>query len=269
MTKTTLKQFLQSHTKDTSLTQIIVSLTEVCKEIAEQLRTAPLDSIHGATQNINTSGDIQQKLDVLANDQIRKSLESIQEVHALVSEELPDADILHEAGEYNIYTDPLDGSSNIDINWTTGTIFGIAKSGTEYLIPGERLDVAGYVLYSSACELVLTLGNGVASFILDKGEFLLTRTNILIPEDGRYYSVNESKSADFDDKSLALLAQLKAEGKSLRYSGALVSDIHRVLLKGGVHFYPRTKSHPEGKLRLLYEINPIAKIVEEAGGRAY
>jgi len=187
-------------------------------------------------------------------------------------------------GKYVLVFDPLDGSSNIDVNVSIGSIFGIFRrktssgKGTEQdvLQPGRNLVAAGYIVYGSSTIFVYTTGNGVHGFTLDPsiGEFLLSHENIRIPKKGDIYSVNEGYYERWDDNMKRFINYLKAEDKAtgrpykLRYVGTLVADFHRTLLYGGIFMYPGDKKNPEGKLRLLYEAAPLAYVVEKAGGRA-
>eukprot|EP00949_MAST-11_sp_MAST-11-sp1_P003488 g3488.t1 len=266
------------------LTMLIASIQLACKTIAQAVRKAGIAGLYGLEGSLNTSGDSQKKLDVLSNDVFVNALKYSRELCVLVSEELDDPLIIDEAlqGSYCVVTDPLDGSSNIDCNVSTGTIFGIYKRGNQgappgvddVLRPGRELVAAGYCMYGSSTQLVLTTGDGVNGFTLDPsvGEFILTHPRIRIPEKPKtVYSINEGNSRYWDEPTSAFVNFAKGkDGKpySLRYVGSMVSDVHRTLLYGGIFMYPGDKKSPDGKLRLLYEGNPMAFICEQAGGKA-
>ncbi len=231
-------------------------------------------------------GEIQQKLDVLANDIIIKAMDHGGRLCAMASEEEPDIIQIPDnfrCGKYCLLFDPLDGSSNIDVNVPVGTIFSVVRKITrgrrgemeDMLQPGRRQVAAGYVIYGSSTMLVYTTGQGVHGFTLDPsiGEFLLSHPNIRIPEHGRYLSVNDSYEQLWDEDVRALMRRYRGldgarEPMSVRYVGSLVADFHRNLLGGGLFAYPANERNPRGKLRLLYEANPLAFIVEQAGGPA-
>ena len=262
---------------------LMASIQLACKTIAQAVRKAGIIGVLGLDGSTNSTGDDVKKLDLLSNDVFVNSLKFSRELCVLVSEELEDPLVIEEAlqGVYCVATDPLDGSSNIDCNVSTGTIFGVYKRmpgntpGTEDVLrPGKELIAAGYCMYGSSTQLVLTTGNGVNGFTLDPsiGEFLLTHPNIKIPEKPKtVYSVNEGNSRYWDAATKKFVTQVKSDGKkpySLRYVGSMVSDVHRTLLYGGVFMYPGDSKSPNGKLRLLYEGNPMSFICEQAGGRA-
>ena len=181
-----------------------------------------------------------------------------------------------EGGRYAVLFDPLDGSSNIDVGVGVGTIFSVLRLTDEgsreeaMLQPGINQVAAGYVLYGSSTVLVLTTGNGVDMFVLDQsiGSFVLVATGLQIPEGNKTYSINEAYTENFGEGVQSYLAWTHKNGYSSRYIGSMVADVHRVLLKGGVFLYPPTKDKPEGKLRLMYEANPMAMIIDQAGGKA-
>ena len=231
----------------------------------------------------NVHGETVQKLDVFANNVIYRALDHTGLVACMASEEsesfipVPDK---FPAGEYVVIYDPLDGSSNIDVNVSIGTIFSIHRKVTsgergtleDCLQAGSRQVAAGYVLYGSSTMLVYTSGTGVHGFTLDPsiGEFLLSHPNMKIPTPPKkVYSVNEAYYHRWTRGQQLLVSHLKTEGGfGSRYIGSLVADIHRILLQGGLFMYPGEAEKPEGKLRLLYEASPLAMIVEQAGGRA-
>jgi fructose-1,6-bisphosphatase I len=268
------------------LSGILYDLAVAAKMIASKVRSAGLGDLIGATLNENVQGEVQQKLDVLSNEIIVKAMDHGGRLCAMASEEepgiiqIPDG---FKCGKYCLLFDPLDGSSNIDVNVPVGTIFSVVKKITrgmrgdleDMLQPGRRQVAAGYVIYGSSTMLVYTTGQGAHGFTLDPsiGEFLLSHPDIRIPENGRYLSVNDSYEQLWDDGVKSLMRRyrgLDGEQKALnvRYVGSLVADFHRNLLGGGIFCYPPNTKNPKGKLRLLYEANPLAFVAEQAGGAA-
>jgi fructose-1,6-bisphosphatase I len=268
------------------LSGILYDLALAAKMIANKVRSAGLADILGSTENENVQGEVQQKLDVLANEIIVKAMDHGGRLCAMASEEEPDIIQIPEhfkCGKYCLLFDPLDGSSNIDVNVPVGTIFSVVRKITrgrhgemeDILQPGRRQVAAGYVIYGSSTMMVYTTGQGAHGFTLDPsiGEFLLSHPNIRIPETGRYLSVNDSYEELWDDNVRAVMRKYKgldgtSKALSTRYVGSLVADFHRNLLGGGIFAYPANRKTPRGKLRLLYEANPLAFIVEQAGGAA-
>lgn len=268
------------------LSGILYDLALAAKMIATKVRMAGLADILGATDMTNVQGEVQQKLDVLANEIIVKAMDHGGRLCGMASEEEPDIIQIPEGfkcGKYVLLFDPLDGSSNIDVNVPVGTIFSVVRKITrgtraemeDLLQPGRRQVAAGYVIYGSSTMLVYTTGQGVHGFTLDPsiGEFLLSHPNIRIPKTARYLSVNDSYEQHWDDHVRALMRRyrgLDGDHKALnvRYVGSLVADFHRNLLGGGVFCYPANARSPRGKLRLLYECNPLAFVAEQAGGAA-
>jgi len=268
------------------LSGILYDLALAAKMIATKVRMAGLADILGATDVTNVQGEVQQKLDVLANEIIVKAMDHGGRLCGMASEEEPDIIQIPEGfkcGKYVLLFDPLDGSSNIDVNVPVGTIFSVVRKITrgtraemeDLLQPGRRQVAAGYVIYGSSTMLVYTTGQGVHGFTLDPsiGEFLLSHPNIRIPKTARYLSVNDSYEQHWDDHVRALMRRyrgLDGDHKALnvRYVGSLVADFHRNLLGGGVFCYPANARSPRGKLRLLYECNPLAFVAEQAGGAA-
>ncbi len=268
------------------LSGILYDMALAAKMISSKVRRAGLADILGATEHENVQGEIQQKLDVFANDTIIKAMDHSGRLCAMASEEEPDIIQIPErfrCGKYCLLFDPLDGSSNIDVNVPVGTIFSVVQKITrgkhgqleDFLQPGRRQVAAGYVIYGSSTMLVYTTGQGVHGFTLDPsiGEFLLSHPDIRIPDNGRYLSVNDSYEEVWEEPVKALMRRyrgLEGDRKPLnvRYVGSLVADFHRNLLGGGVFCYPANDKSPRGKLRLLYEANPLAFIVEQAGGLA-
>jgi fructose-1,6-bisphosphatase I len=268
------------------LSGILYDLALAAKMIANKVRSAGLADILGSNDSENVQGEVQQKLDILANEIIVKAMDHGGRLCAMASEEEPGIIQIPEpfkCGKYCLLFDPLDGSSNIDVNVPVGTIFSVVRKITrgrqgeleDMLQPGRRQVAAGYVIYGSSTMLVYTTGQGVHGFTLDPsiGEFLLSHPNIRIPDSGRYLSVNDSYEQLWDDnvrKVMRAYRGLEGDRKALntRYVGSLVADFHRNLLGGGIFAYPANKKSVKGKLRLLYEANPLAFIVEQAGGAA-
>ncbi len=268
------------------LSGILYDLALAAKMIANKVRSAGLADILGSTENMNVHGETQQKLDVLANDIMVKALDHGGRLCAMASEEEPEIIPIPEGfrtGKYCLLFDPLDGSSNIDVNVPVGTIFSVVKKISpgprgelsDMLQVGRRQVAAGYVIYGSSTMLVYTTGQGVHGFTLDPsiGEFLLSHPDMRTPRRGRYLSVNDAYAADWDEPLRGLMRQYRGlEGGrkplSVRYVGSLVADFHRNLLGGGLFAYPANRQSPRGKLRLLYEANPLAFIAEQAGGAA-
>jgi len=265
-----------------TLSWILSALSISAKIIADKVRRARLENVLGSVGTENVQGEVQQKLDLLANDVLLRTLGGREGVAIVASEENEEPVILREdtAGipRYCVLFDPLDGSSNLDICGGVGTIFSILKheggSGRpqdSLLQPGFRQVAAGYVLYGSSTVFVLTLGNGVDMFVLDPGigAFMRVERNLTIPAGNKTYSVNEGNRKSFPDGYQRYLDWAQGNGYSSRYVGAMVADVHRILLKGGVFLYPPTAKAPEGKLRLMYEANPMAMIIEQAGGKTF
>ena len=268
------------------LSGILYDLALAAKMIANKVRSAGLADILGATSGVNVQGETQQKLDVLANGIIVKALDHGGRLCAMASEEEPDIIQIPEGfrtGKYCRLFDPLDGSSNIDVNVPVGTIFSVLRKITpgprgemaDMLQPGRRQVAAGYVIYGSSTMLVYTTGQGVHGFTLDPsiGEFLLSHPNIRTPRCGRYLSVNNAYARDWTQPLRVLMRQYRGQegGRkplSVRYVGSLVADFHRNLLGGGVFAYPANHQNRRGKLRPLYEANPLAFVAEQAGGAA-
>lgn len=261
------------------LAGVIAGIALAAKAIAQKVRRARIEDVLGEVGKMNLHGESQQKLDVLADDLLTHCLERQPSVAVLASEEADEATPVRSAqdgGRYCVCFDPLDGSSNIDVAVSVGTIFGVsplARAGeprASLLQAGERQVAAGYVLYGSSVLLVFTTGNGVDMFVLDPvlGEFVLVGESLRIPATKKIYSLNEGYFNDFPAPYQRYLEGAHRSGYSGRYIGSMVADVHRTLLKGGVFLYPPTRSNPEGKLRLLYEANPMAAVIEQAGGAA-
>jgi fructose-1,6-bisphosphatase I len=268
------------------LSRLLYDLALAAKMIANKVRRAGLADVLGATDITNVQGETQQKLDVLANTILIKALDHGGRLAAMASEE--ETDIIQipdkfRAGKYVLLFDPLDGSSNIDVNVPVGTIFSVLRKTSrgprgelsDMLQPGRQQVAAGYVIYGSSTMLVYSTGQGVHGFTLDPtlGEFLLSHDDIRTPARGRYLSVNDSYESMWDEPTRSLIRKyrgMEGDRKPLmgRYVGSLVADFHRNLLGGGVFAYPANTQSRRGKLRLLYEANPLAFICEQAGGAA-
>lgn len=266
------------------MTQLLNSLCTAIKAISSAVRKAGLANLYGIAGSINVTGDQVKKLDVLSNDLVVNMLKASFGACVLVSEEDPHALIVEpdKRGKYVVCFDPLDGSSNIDCLASIGTIFAIYKKTTDgepsekdALQPGRNLIAAGYALYGSATMLVLATECGVNCFMLDPaiGEFILVNQNVKIKPRGNIYSLNEGYAKYFDGAVTEYLQKKKfpEDGSSPyggRYVGSMVADVHRTLVYGGIFLYPANTKSPKGKLRLLYECNPMAYIIEKAGGLA-
>ena len=291
---TTLNQFIieqQAHVPEATggFSCLLHHVGIAAKKVNREVNKAGLVDILGRAGSENVQGEDQQKLDVYANETFLGELKASGECCGVASEENQDViifdDELSRDGRYIFCMDPLDGSSNIDVNVSIGTIFSVYKRKSpigevatldDFLQKGCEQVAAGYVIYGSSTMLVYTTGNGVNGFTLDTsiGEFCLSHPNIKTPKDGKIYSINEGNYEKFPVgvKKYIKYCQ-ETDGKTSRpytsrYIGSLVADFHRNLLKGGIFIYPETNSHPNGKLRLLYECNPIAFIAEQAGGVA-
>jgi fructose-1,6-bisphosphatase I len=263
---------------------LLSGITLATKMVEAKIRQGALSDALGAKGSVNVQGEVQQKLDVYANEALLHTLGGRDSVAALVSEENEEPIIINadpESGRYIIVFDPLDGSSNIDVNVNVGTIFSIHKRlpgqniETAILQPGASQVAAGYVVYGPSTMLVYTAGNGVHGFTLDPsiGAFVLTNEQMKMPEQGPYYSTNEAHEITWPPAYQQFVnrlrrGELNGKAYSSRYIGSLVADFHRTLLKGGVFLYPPSEKAPNGKLRLLYEANPLSFIAEQAGGAA-
>ncbi len=265
---------------------LLSGITLAARIISANVRRAGILDILGDIGNANVFGEQQQKLDILANKSIELCLEYRGNVGIIASEELDEPKVITKsgtAGRYIVVFDPLDGSSNIDVNVSVGTIFSILErdpSGfnasdpvTDVLQAGVKQLAAGYIVYGSSTMLVYTTGEGVHMFTLDPsvGAFILASEHVTMPEKGKCYSVNEGNANSFPAGVKRYLDWCKTEEAgpfTSRYIGSLVADFHRTLLRGGIFLYPPTAKSPNGKLRLLYEANPIAFLAEQAGGAA-
>jgi fructose-1,6-bisphosphatase I len=285
----TLDEFIIRSEKDFEyatgeLTGLLRDIGVAAKIINREVNKAGLVNILGVADGAeNTSGDMQQKLDVYANEKLIECLKNSGECCAIASEEndhiIQVPGVGSKASNYVVMFDPLDGSSNIDVNVSVGTIFAIYRRTSDssgeaiekdFLQKGAKQVAAGYVLYGTSTLLVYSTGRGVNGFTLDPsiGEFCLSHRNMRIPEDGNYYSVNQGYYSKFDLEMRRYVDHCSDQNYGLRYIGSMVSDIHRILIQGGIFLYPSTRKYPKGKLRLLYECNPLAMLVEQAGGKA-
>lgn len=271
------------------LSAIFASIRLAAKVVHREINKAGLADITGAIGNENIQGEQQQKLDVYANEKFKAALAARGVVCGLASEEEDEYvsfdDALCQKGKYVVLMDPLDGSSNIDVNVSVGTIFSVYRrispvgepvTDEDFLQPGHAQVAAGYVIYGSSTMLVYSTGHGVHGFTYDPslGIFCLSHPDMSFPEDGKIYSVNEGNYVHFLDGVKQYIKYCQVEDKATnrpytsRYIGSLVSDFHRNLIKGGIFLYPASTQYPDGKLRLLYECNPMAFLAEQANGTA-
>ena len=265
---------------------LLSGITLAAKMIQAKVRRAGLSDILGMHGDMNVQGEMQQKLDVYSNEVLAHCLSVRESIGVLASEENEQPILVHNdspEAKYAVVFDPLDGSSNIDVNVSVGTTFSILRRlegahlddhASWVLQPGRKQIAAGYVVYGSSTILVYSVGNGVHGFTLDPavGAFVLSHPNMRMPEQGKYYSVNEAYRDTFPPRYGEYIDRLRrgtlGHRYGSRYIGSMVADFHRTLLKGGVFLYPPTADHPDGKLRLLYEANPVAFLAEQAGGMA-
>lgn len=283
----TLQQYLlgrlEGHPERLELVMMMADIATIGKLISAQTNRAGLAGIRGLAGSTNVQDEAQAKLDIYSNDLCKTYLESTGVFAAMASEEEDEAvDLKNPKAKYVIAFDPLDGSSNIDVNVSVGTIFSVhrkldgvpAGSDKQFLQPAKDQVLAGYVLYGTSTVLVFSWGDGVHEFTLDQdlGEFFLSNERLTVPNDHPYYSVNESYGPFMSDKDRAYLLRVREETSKLRYVGSLVADFHRNLLKGGVFFFPAVDTSGKGsfkpKLRLNYEVKPLAFLMEQAGGAA-
>jgi fructose-1,6-bisphosphatase I len=260
------------------LSQILRDIALASKVVNREVNKAGLIDIMGATSEKNVTGDQQQKLDVLANIRFTRALSKGGEVCAVISEESETYADLNNDGKYVIAIDPLDGSSNIDVNVSIGTIFSLYRrkspvgqpiSEQDILQKGVEQVAAGYILYGSSTMLVFTTGFGVNGFTYEPslGEYVLSHPHMEMPKDGKIYSINEGSANSFSESVKKYVQYCKDNKYTARYIGSLVADFHRNLLKGGIYIYPATEKDKNGKLRLMYECNALAFIAEQAGGK--
>lgn len=267
---------------DGAFSKILRDLAYVSKNVNKLVRNAGLADILGDHGSTNVQGEEVKKLDIICNDAFIEGLENGEDCCAVVSEENDDIHHIEVTGdrgaEYIVTMDPLDGSSNIDVNAPIGTIFAIYKKVdggkqatlADCLQKGSEQLAAGYIIYGSSTMLVYTTGNGVNGFTLDDNvnEYCLSHPNMQIPKDGKIYSLNEGNIQHFPKGVQDFVKYCQDNTFSARYIGSMVGDFHRNLLKGGIFIYPPTDKAPKGKLRLLYECNPMSMLIEQAGGRS-
>src|SRR5687767_5477623 len=265
-------------------------VARACKSISQAVNKGALGGVLGTAESENVQGEIQKKLDIIANEVLIEANEWGGHLAAMASEEMEGIYVVPNRfpqGEYLLLFDPLDGSSNIDVNVSIGTIFSVLKkpgghegvSERDFLQPGLQQEAAGYCIYGPQTTLVLTVGNGVAMFTLDReqGSFMLTQENMRIPEDTKEFAVNMSNLRHwappvkrYIDECLAGATGPRGKDFNMRWIASMVADVHRILTRGGVFMYPWDQREPEkaGKLRLMYEANPMSLLIEQAGGAA-
>lgn len=282
---TTLTHYLDQSSSNPEVNDVILTIAKIGKEITQLLHRGALADILGEAGNENIQGEAQKKLDVIANDLLLNALTANRHCAGVASEELDDAIATNQEGSLLVLFDPLDGSSNIDINMATGTIFSIlpyqnsgqTASNADFLQNGTKQLAAGYLLYGSSTMLALTVGHGVTMFSLDpdSNEFQLVKDNIRISEDTSEYAINSSNHRywlapmqQYIDELVAGEAGPRNRDFNTRWVAAMVGDVHRILCRGGIFMYPfDTKyAHKAGKLRLMYEANPMSFLIEQAGG---
>ncbi len=294
MSAMTLQQFLSREVQfgamDPKLPPVILSITDACKTISHKVRQGALAGVLGMAGTENVQGEDQKKLDVISNDIFVEALCASGQVCGLASEEVPEVISVpadYPIGPYLVAFDPLDGSSNIDINVSIGSIFSITTAvrpkreavEADFLQPGNRQVCAGYVMYGPQTQLVFTLGKGVLMFTLDPntGTFVLVQENLRVPAEAKEFAINCSNMRHWEapvkryiDELLAGETGPRAKNYNMRWVAAMVAEVHRILQRGGIFMYPRDNRDPKkaGKLRLLYEANPMAFLMENAGGRA-
>lgn len=291
MSNTTLNQYLLDRQHSIAhltpdLTQLLVQVSIACKAISSALHKGALANMLGSAGSDNVQGEVQKKLDVVSNVLLMDTVLSGGKVAALASEEMDEMIVGNDQAKYLLLFDPLDGSSNIDINMAVGTIFSILQqqetkpaSHADFMQQGRAQIAAGYVLYGPSTLLVLTLGDGVDVFTLDReiGEFMLTAERLSIPEDTNEFAINSSNSRHWEapvkryiDECLAGKTGARAKDFNMRWVACMVGDIHRILTRGGVFLYPYDLKDPSkaGRLRLMYEANPMSMLIEQAGGLA-
>lgn len=285
MSNLTLSQFLQQEKGNLTpeLAQVIDTIAATCKTIDQALQKGALAGILGSAGNENVQGETQKKLDVISNDYLIDALKVHPHVGGLASEELDDFTPAQENGEYLVLFDPLDGSSNIDINMCVGTIFSIlpAKNAItqaqDFMQAGTQQVAAGYVLYGPSTMMALTVGNGVAFFTLDPETqtFLLTTENVQVSADTQEFAINASNQRHWEqpvkqyiEELLAGKTSVREKDFNMRWVACMVGDIHRILCRGGIFLYPYDLKDPKkaGRLRLMYEANPMSMLIEQAGG---
>ncbi len=271
--KTKLEDYINYSFDDTHLKGVVRQIVKVAIGVEMQIRYAGLNDVVGSTGTKNAYGEEVQKLDKFVDEQFIENNSCGGGLYAYGSEERENPVILNKNANYILYTDPLDGSSNINVDVGVGTIFGILdKRNGGLLQPGKKQLCVGYVLYGPSTILVISVNNkGVFGFTLDTkgGEFVLSLADIKVPKSGKIYSINDGYFENFPEKIRKYLEYLHSQKDyKSRYVGSMVLDIHRTFIDGGIYLYPEDLNHPDGKLRLLYEVAPVAKLVNNAGGLA-
>ena len=291
MSNITLNQYLLDRQQRLAhltpdLTQLIVQVSIACKAISAALHKGALANMLGSAGSDNVQGEVQKKLDVVSNVLLMDTVLSGGKVAALASEEMDEMIAGNDDAKYLLLFDPLDGSSNIDINMSVGTIFSILQQDhagaahfEDFMQEGRKQVTAGYVLYGPSTMLVLTLGDGVDVFTLDRdvGEFILTAERLSIPEDTQEFAINSSNTRHWEapvkryiDECIAGKTGIRGKDFNMRWVACMVGDIHRILTRGGIFMYPYDLKDPSkaGRLRLMYEANPMGMLIEQAGGAA-
>ncbi len=295
MSAITLNQYLLTRQNNSSsvlrinhltaeLTQLLLQTTIACKGISSALHRGALAGVLGSANTDNVQGETQKKLDIISNVLMVDTLLGGGQAAALASEEMDEMIVASESGKYLILFDPLDGSSNIDVNMSVGTIFSILArpngqpvNTDDFFQAGQHQVAAGYVLYGPSTLLVLTLGDGVDVFTLDRdiGEFMLTSERLSIPEDTQEFAINMSNQRHWEapvqryiDECVQGSAGVRGKDFNMRWVASMVGDVHRILMRGGIFMYPYDLKDPKkaGKLRLMYEANPMSFLIEQAGG---
>ncbi len=290
LTRYLVEQQRQDGHIPSQLRLLLEVVARACKSISQAVNKGALGGVLGTATSENVQGEVQKKLDIIANEVLIEANEWGGHLAAMASEEMEGIYVVpnrYPQGEYLLLFDPLDGSSNIDVNVSIGTIFSVLKmpegdrgvDESDFLQPGSKQVAAGYCVYGPQTTLVLTVGDGVAMFTLDReqGSFVLTEENVQIPTDTKEFAINMSNMRHWDEPVKRYVDELLAgkdgpRGKdfNMRWIAAMVADVHRILCRGGIFMYPWDKREPgkPGKLRLLYEANPMGWIVEQAGGAA-
>ncbi len=282
-----LSSVLASSSVPASLQEVLQLLSKTCIDISGKLQQGSLAGILGMAGNENVQGEEQKKLDVISNDMLKIALAASPFVRAIASEEEDDIVPANTDGEYLVAFDPLDGSSNIDINSMVGTIFSIYRqtgdapaTEADFLIPGREQVAAGYVLYGPSSMLVFSTGDGVAMYTYDpsQGEFIQTTEKVSVAENTQEFAINMSNQRFWAQGMQNYVNDLVAgadgpreKNFNMRWVAAMVGDVHRILCRGGIFIYPWDNKDPKkaGKLRLMYEANPMAMLIEQSGGKAH
>ncbi len=273
---TTFEAYLDSHTGTLLTEELVVvlrNISEATRQISDKLRSSSLSGLTGTTDAINVQGETQKPLDLVSNEIMLEACRTSPSVSFAVSEELDVEVPIHADGKYAVIFDPLDGSSNLDVNVTVGTIFSIveASAATHVLKCGRKQLVSGYAAYGPQTHLVLTIGKGVQIFTLSgQGDYLLTTADARIASETKEFAINAARRPSWDEVIVAYIdAATDTPGYNMRWVGSMVADTHRIFNRGGIFLYPADRNKPtSGRLRLLYEANPIGFLVEAAGGAA-